>query len=924
MLKNGQESDVDCGPGCSPCAAGTICLAPEVCASRVCADGMCQVATCSDGVSNGNEGDVDCGGDCAPCADGLGCTRAAQCASGVCSSLKCVPASCVDGTKNGTETARDCGGSCPGCQSGAACNVSEDCADKVCSSGTCRAATCSDGQKNGQETDQDCGGSCTACAPQKKCSVDKDCLSKRCNASVCAEPSCTDKVQNGDETALDCGGKCGACPLGTACAKDADCAQGDCFHGRCASPLYSFIGARAYETGVGPLGLGVGDLNGDGLDDIVGTNAGEGSIGVLLNEGGTFAEVKQYALPASLDPEAAVIRDLDGDGDADVVTIAENTKPYRNTPGAVGVFLNDGKGKLTLDDEYMTTNAAHSLSIADLDADGKLDLVFLVKNAVGICWGLGGGKFDSVKYVTTELPAALVVDNFVGSSAPDLAIGSAGAVTVLNNKGGRVFEPITNVFGCIDMLRVGDVNGDGNADLFLQSEPFRFLWGDGTGHFTLGTQLSADHAQGFAAGTVGDIDGDGDLDVGLVSNLKAWIWENTGSGNFSLRQTFNAGLEPRWLRFGNFDGKPGQDLAVAHQGWVHDSLALAVGGANVGVFMNEGGKYVTADESDFGYVSRSLTHADFDGDGDLDLAVANYESGLSGLTGTVSVFLLEHGSFGPRAEYSLNVGPWALASADVDNDGDQDIVSASLVSSVVTPLLNDGKGVFTVQPNLSVSAATDIVAQGGGFTVASSSLGLTRVSPIGGGKLSAGTTFLDGYIAERAFYGRLNGADSIVTTCYEGQFDPQGYVMVVDGSFKIKQRIVTGNNPTAAAIGDFDGDGVGDLAAVNGEDSAIAEYLSRNGSLSYQGLSYVPYHPGDVVTTDVNRDGRTDLIVGTFHGSTVTVLLSGGSDGFFLAGHYRAGTAINRLDLGDFDGKGSLDISVVSDAGVAILRAGAR
>jgi len=163
-----------------------------------------------------------------------------------------------------------------------------------------------------------------------------------------------------------------------------------------------------------------------------------------------------------------------------------------------------------------------------------------------------------------------------------------------------------------------------------------------------------------------------------------------------------------------------------------------------------------------------------------------------------------------------------------------------------------------------------------------------------------------------------------VTTYYGGEFDENGYVTVLDSAFKVKQRLLTGYNPTAAAIGDFDGDGVGDLAAVNGEGSNIAEYLSKSGSLSYRGLSYVPYHPGNALTADLNRDGRSDLIVATVHGSTVTVLLSGGSDGFFLAGHYRVGSAVRDIVLGDFDGNGSLDIGAVSSAGIAILHAGAR
>jgi len=97
--------------------------------------------TCSDGVKNGDESDVDCGGRCAPCADGRSCNTARDCRSGQCDNNVCTPVpSCTDGVKDGTESDVDCGGSCSPCPIGKQCAKAGDCATGECVSGVCAAA----------------------------------------------------------------------------------------------------------------------------------------------------------------------------------------------------------------------------------------------------------------------------------------------------------------------------------------------------------------------------------------------------------------------------------------------------------------------------------------------------------------------------------------------------------------------------------------------------------------------------------------------------------------------------------------------------------------------------------------------------------------------------------------------------------------
>ncbi|MBX3211862.1 MAG: hypothetical protein KF850_07505 [Labilithrix sp.] len=126
----------NCASGiCAPAGgAPTGCSRADDCESKVCVDGACKAATPDDGVKNGDETDVDCGGSKAPkCADGKGCVGADDCESKVCASGSCAAPSPTDKVQNGDETDVDCGGSkAPKCADGKACLDHGDCASDGC------------------------------------------------------------------------------------------------------------------------------------------------------------------------------------------------------------------------------------------------------------------------------------------------------------------------------------------------------------------------------------------------------------------------------------------------------------------------------------------------------------------------------------------------------------------------------------------------------------------------------------------------------------------------------------------------------------------------------------------------------------------------------------------------------------------------
>ena len=248
-VRNGSETDVDCGGACTAdCAVGEGCNANSDCESGKCTLSVCQAPTCSDSVRNASETDVDCGGGtCPDCANGNTCTDATDCVSNYCVGNVCLPAGCTDGVKNGSETGVDCGGGlCAACGDGVACNVANDCTSRVCTGNLCRAATCSDAVKNGDETGTDCGGSCTAtCGTGGGCLDGSDCTSGVCAGNVCQAPTCFDGLKNGAEIGTDCGGgTCAGCGYLEPCNVNSDCLSAVCTANVCDRPLSCSNGVK--------------------------------------------------------------------------------------------------------------------------------------------------------------------------------------------------------------------------------------------------------------------------------------------------------------------------------------------------------------------------------------------------------------------------------------------------------------------------------------------------------------------------------------------------------------------------------------------------------------------------------------------------------------------------------------------------------
>jgi hypothetical protein len=215
-------------------------------------------ATCHDNVKDGDETDVDCGGSCAPCALGQGCMLDSDCSAtaagcnaafGGCRCDKltrtCAADHCSDHKTDDGESDVDCGGGqCGGCGPNKACHATSDCSatasgcdtqlggcacDLITS--TCVYNHCFDQRKDSSESDVDCGGGdCNKCALSKGCYLDFDCTTNACDgiSNLCVPNQCLDHRVDGLETDIDCGGPdaCSRCVVGQKCKSTGDCQAG--------------------------------------------------------------------------------------------------------------------------------------------------------------------------------------------------------------------------------------------------------------------------------------------------------------------------------------------------------------------------------------------------------------------------------------------------------------------------------------------------------------------------------------------------------------------------------------------------------------------------------------------------------------------------------------------------------------------------
>jgi hypothetical protein len=458
-----------------------------------------------------------------------------------------------------------------------------------------------------------------------------------------------------------------------------------------------------YATGPAPQAVAVADVNGDAKPDLIVGNSGTfpgATMSVLLGNGdGTFGSKLDY--PTNSDAQAIAVVDVSGDGKPDVV-VAESS--------AVSVLLNTGNGTFATKTDYVIgLLGPRAIAIGDISGDGRPDIILSASgdsgNAVSVLLGTGNGVFaahvDSAFSGNFSL-FAVAIGDMNGDGKIDVATADTGSnvVSVLLGNGKGAFTSQINSPGTSKPLALTsvDVNGDGKLDLIVRGSDLTVMLGRGNGTFTEGTTYPVEGSGfgGFISSqsvAVADIDRDGKLDIVSTGNGKLDVLMGHGDGTFAVNAGSRGGITSRHLIVAdtNHDGKV--DVILSNGGAT--SVSLLPG--------NGDGTFATRVDYEIGSSPSAIAAADLNNDGNTDIVAINS-------TGAVSVLLGDSaGVLGGKVDYPT--GPAiSLSITDVNNDGKRDIVVAiatvplndgegGQILGSVAVLMGNGDGTFAAKVN---------------------------------------------------------------------------------------------------------------------------------------------------------------------------------------------------------------------------------
>ena len=324
-----------------------------------------------------------------------------------------------------------------------------------------------------------------------------------------------------------------------------------------------------------------------------------------------------------------------------------------------------------------------AVAVADFNGDSRVDMVAAGPNAITILLGNGDGTFRTSASIpnTSTGPATIAVGDFNLDGKPDIAVSNGGSsITVLLGYGDGTFQsPVqyqADQFS--NVVTVGDFNGDGKPDLaivgYSVDPTYTFdilnvaiLLGNGDGTFRAPAVYAID---GFGQSIVtGDFNGDGKTDLAVTDNNGVDILLGNGDGSFQPFINYPAGLNPGSIAVGDFNADGKLDLAVGNINF--DSGVSNQNNVSILIANGDGTFQPPVNYAASNYPA-AIAVSDFNGDGKLDLAVAN------DITQTVSILLGKgDGTFGPPLNQNLTFGPMSIAVADFNGDGSVDIAVPS-------------------------------------------------------------------------------------------------------------------------------------------------------------------------------------------------------------------------------------------------------
>jgi hypothetical protein len=390
------------------------------------------------------------------------------------------------------------------------------------------------------------------------------------------------------------------------------------------------------------------DMDGDGDIDILSASKLDDTIAWYENLGDTDddgdLDWSAADIATSADGAFSVFAaDMDNDGDMDILSASD-------VDDTIAWYENDGAANPSWTASDIDTNADNAKSVfaADMDNDGDIDILSASVSDSTIAWYENDGAADP------------------SWTASDIATSAYGA---------------TSVFAA-------DMDGDGDMDIVSASQnDHTIAWYENTATFSFDpTWTASDIAtsvSGAASVFAADMDGDGDMDIVSASmndDTIAW-YENDGAANPSWTAAdIDTNADGAYdVHVADMDNDGDLDILSASQS--DDTIAWYESDGNANPSWAASNIDTNADGA------KSVFAADMDNDGDIDILSASYND-------DTIAWYENDGESDPSWTASDIVtdadGAWSVFAADMDNDGDMDIVSASMLDDTIAWYENDG------------------------------------------------------------------------------------------------------------------------------------------------------------------------------------------------------------------------------------------
>jgi hypothetical protein len=329
---------------------------------------------------------------------------------------------------------------------------------------------------------------------------------------------------------------------------------------------FGYLDPISYPTVPYASQVAVADFNLDGhLDLVVGT-LDSNQVSFLAGRGdGTFRPAQNLAAGGL--PDSVIADDFNQDGNLDLAVSDSSTS------GTGHILLGKGRSfggsQFGAPSDFTALEYIDGIRSADMNSDGKVDLVTFGDNSISVLLGKGDGTFQPhLDTARTSRPWGIAIGDLNGDGHPDVAAANRAdnTMSILLGKGDGTF--LTAVNYATDaapiLVDIKDVNHDGKLDVVTanQSTVSVFL-GKGDGTFGTAQNYTATlHSVNDLA--VRDLDDDGIPDIAIIDEIGSAVdvLIGKGDGSFGAPQPSTTGPIPNWLGIGDFDGDHRPDLVT--------------------------------------------------------------------------------------------------------------------------------------------------------------------------------------------------------------------------------------------------------------------------------------------------------------------------------------------------------------------------